>query len=339
MLNLNPPYQRRSVWNQAYKDDFIDTVLLQYPAPAIFLYEEVSADGVSVYHVVDGKQRLTSVFEFAAGVFPVSETSTLDNLRGISFANLSREEKTSFWTYQFPVEYLPTNNEAIINTIFQKINKNTARLTRQELRHARFGGPFIKAAEELSDLMPKKLPEGFPRIETQARKQMKDVEMVAGLLLAIECGIKSYSQDEFDEAFSERETAWDLEEATRSRFLQVLDRLKKIADQPIESPLYKTRLRNQTDFYSFFAAVNSVLKENGDWDDSEAPSRLSAFVASVDDEAQRTSNKAANDYFKAARSNSNDFAPRKIRRDIIVRVLNNTLHDYAGSDSEQVQVA
>ena len=71
LLNLSPPYQRRSVWNQAYKDDFIDTVLLQYPAPALFLYEEVSPEGVSVYQVVDGKQRLTSVFEFANGEFPV----------------------------------------------------------------------------------------------------------------------------------------------------------------------------------------------------------------------------------------------------------------------------
>ena len=64
-LDLDPPYQRRSVWNQSYKDDFIDTVLLQYSSPAIFLYEEISPDtGLSKYHVVDGKQRLTAIFDF-----------------------------------------------------------------------------------------------------------------------------------------------------------------------------------------------------------------------------------------------------------------------------------
>ena len=31
LLDLDPPYQRRSVWNQAYKDAFIDTILIQYP--------------------------------------------------------------------------------------------------------------------------------------------------------------------------------------------------------------------------------------------------------------------------------------------------------------------
>ena len=133
---------------------------MQYPAPAIFLYEEVSVDGTSQYHVVDGKQRLTAVFEFASGQFPVS-----------------------FWTYQFSFEYLPTNDETIINSIFERINKNTAKLTRQELRHARFSGAFISVAEEMAERMVKILPESFPRIESQSRKQMKDVELVANLLL------------------------------------------------------------------------------------------------------------------------------------------------------------
>ncbi len=60
---MDPPYQRRSVWNQSFKDYFVDTVLLGLPAPAIFLFEEISPEGRSVYHVVDGKQRLTSLLE------------------------------------------------------------------------------------------------------------------------------------------------------------------------------------------------------------------------------------------------------------------------------------
>jgi uncharacterized protein with ParB-like and HNH nuclease domain len=75
LLDLEPPYQRRSVWNQEYKDFFIDTVLNGYPAPAIFLYQEITSEGISKYSVVDGKQRLSTLFEFAENKFPVSETS------------------------------------------------------------------------------------------------------------------------------------------------------------------------------------------------------------------------------------------------------------------------
>jgi len=340
LLNLNPPYQRRSVWNQSYKDDFIDTVMLQYPAPAIFLYEEVSPEGVSVYQVVDGKQRLTSVLEFANGNFPVSEESQVTHLRGKYFEHLSREEKTAFWTYQFPIEYLPTNDETIINTIFERINKNTAKLTRQELRHARFSGPFITAAEELAEYLFRVLPEGFPRIDNQLRKQMKDVELVANLLLFLEKGIRGYSQDELDEAFSDRESAWEQGHFIKTAFMDTVQCIKQIAVKSAAAPLAKSRLKNQADFYSLFAAVaNSIKRDTRVCGDDEIPGRLAAFFATVEDESLRAGNPAAFAYFKAARSNSNDTGPRKKRSEILERVLNDTLHDYADTDSEQIQVA
>src|SRR6266576_1644084 len=86
LLDVDPPYQRRSVWNQRFKDYFVETVLLGYPSPAVFLYEEIAEDGRTIYHVVDGKQRLTTLFEFVKDGFPVSEASPLVNLRGQYFS-------------------------------------------------------------------------------------------------------------------------------------------------------------------------------------------------------------------------------------------------------------
>jgi hypothetical protein len=60
-LDLLPPYQRRGVWPERFRSDFITTVLLNYPCPAIFLYQEIRADGSFLYKVVDGKQRLRAV--------------------------------------------------------------------------------------------------------------------------------------------------------------------------------------------------------------------------------------------------------------------------------------
>ena len=120
----------------------------------------------------------------------------------------------------YSVEYLPTNDETIINSIFERINKNTAKLTRQELRHARFSGAFISVAEEMAERMVKILPESFPRIESQSRKQMKDVELVANLLFFFEEGVRGYSQDELDQAFSERDSEWENAEAIREQFVE-----------------------------------------------------------------------------------------------------------------------
>ncbi|MGJ5820207.1 DUF262 domain-containing protein [Paludibaculum fermentans] len=338
LLELDPPYQRRSVWNQAYKDDFIDTVLLQYPAPAIFLYEEVSPEGVSIYQLVDGKQRLKSVLEFAAGEYPVSEKSPVSNLRGKYFAQFPPDEKTAFWTYQFPIEYLPTNNETIINTIFERINKNVARLTRQELRHARLNGIFITTVEELAEYLDATLPEGFPRVEGQARKQMKDVELVANILLSLERGVKSFSQDELDVAFSERDDNWPEATLTRKAFSDAINCVDKLCRRPADSPLHKTRLRNQADFYSFVTAVaeynqSAALDCNADI----YVQRLVHFLTLVDNEEQRNASEAAREYFRAARSNSNDTGPRRQRHEIMLRVLRGTVGDYSSADNQQVQ--
>src|SRR5439155_22516398 len=61
LLDMQPPYQRRSVWNDQFKQSFIETILLDYPAPAIFLFSRIDASGLTKYELVDGKQRLTSV--------------------------------------------------------------------------------------------------------------------------------------------------------------------------------------------------------------------------------------------------------------------------------------
>jgi hypothetical protein len=322
LLDLDPPYQRRSVWNQAYKDAFIDTLLLQYPSPAIFLYQEISPDGQTSMHVVDGKQRLTSVFEFVDGIFPVSEEAQLTAYRGLYFDQLPIDVKTALWTYEFTVEYLPTNEEGLINSIFERINKNVAKLTRQELRHARYNGKFISAAEQLTEWMSKVLPENFPRFESQSRKQMKDVEFVSNLLLLLEEGPAGYSQDDLDKAFSDRDESWEFEEDSTGLFREIISQINRLTEVPSDPLLMKTRFRNQADFYSLFGAF-SALHRTGSirHSDDTLVKNLVAFAQEVDDPYLVPGDSLQARYLNAARSNSNDKGQRDQRIQIILNVL------------------
>ena len=208
LLDLDPPYQRRSVWSQAYKDYFVDTILLDYPAPAVFLYEDIDEDGIAQYSVVDGKQRLSTVLDFLGNDFPVSDTASITGLRGLSFSELPADVKKRFYGYQFAIEFLPTTDAGTLSNIFDRINRNVARLTPQELRHARFGGLLASKAEDLAELLEQVLPRDFPRIALASKRQMKDVEFVAQLLLLTERGIETYSQDDLDSAYSDRDEDW-----------------------------------------------------------------------------------------------------------------------------------
>jgi len=318
---MDPPYQRRSVWTQQYKDYFIDTVLNGYPAPAIFLFRVTTPDGVSKYSVVDGKQRLSTLFEFASDNFPVYEKGTIARFRGKYFKDLPDKTRTDFWSYMFAVEYLTSDNEDIINNIFDRINRNVAKLTRQELRHAQLSGEFISEVAVLSDWMFKRLPLGVPNISTLSRKQMKDDEFVSQLLLLIEEGVRSYSQDDLDEAFAQRDENWENKETTTARFQEIIDHLVKWAKNDKGFAVLKSRLRYQADFFSLFGALNDLISANRLQQITNPIPKLESFVNIIDDPSMREKLKWANNYYAAARSATNDAGPRRTRIDTIVDVL------------------
>ncbi|MCC8363269.1 DUF262 domain-containing protein [Lysobacter sp. A6] len=322
LLDLNPPYQRRSVWNQEFKDYFVDTVLLNYPAPAIFLFEDISSDGRSVYHVVDGKQRLTTLLEFIRGDFPVRDKSNVAAAKGKYFKNLDDALKKQVWSYQFLVEYVPTDDEEIINGIFDRINRNVAKLTQQELRHARLDGEFISAAEDQAQWMEEVLPPNMPRFLSQSKKQMKDVEFVALLLLLIEEGPKGYSQELLDEAFSSRDSEWELKHQTIGSFQRAIAALEQIIRSSVDpKELFASRLRNQADFYSLIGAVHGLLEEGALVQPDEASRRLVQFLNRVDSEAERLKDPELMGYYDAARSASNDRGPRERRIQYLRQLL------------------
>ena len=73
-LNLTPDYQRSKVWNEMMKYDLIDSVLRDWPMGIIMIniIPDVDNEGEPIkrYDVVDGQQRLTTLFEYRDGSSP-----------------------------------------------------------------------------------------------------------------------------------------------------------------------------------------------------------------------------------------------------------------------------
>lgn len=314
LLDLDPPYQRRSVWNLEYQQFFVETLLLDYPAPAIFIHEVITPTGNASYSVVDGKQRLTTVFQFVEDLFPVDPESDLTEMAGKFFSDLPDSMKKSFWSYQFSVEYLPTTEESTLKSVFDRINRNVAKLTRQELRHARFSGLFAKSAERMTEYLEKELPQGVPNIASNSRRQMKDVEFTAQLLLLCENGPETFSQDILDAAYSERDTDWSDEAHVERRFKRVIDALSALFNfDPMTTPPNR-RMRNQVDFYSLFGAYLHIIDSKDSVPDpGDVIPRLAAFIEIVADEEAREENAAARDYYTAARVSTTDLGRRRTR--------------------------
>jgi hypothetical protein len=82
-INFSPAYQRGYVWKKNQKELFIDSMLLGYDIPKIYFHD--NPNGSIRYDVVDGQQRLTTIFEFISNHFKLPSES--DPINGEEIAN------------------------------------------------------------------------------------------------------------------------------------------------------------------------------------------------------------------------------------------------------------
>jgi hypothetical protein len=254
-LDLNPPYQRRSVWTRTDREYFIDTVLHNYPSPAIFIHRTIDDDGKAVYHVVDGKQRLETIIDFSKGKVRIPRNFGDDRLNGKKWDDLTPQEKRAFWDYSISVEFLPLVDDAVVNSVFERINRNSRKLTPQELRHAKYDGWFAGFVESQADDDDWK----EMGVVTNARaRRMGDVQFLAELLIVIiRSDIVGFDQDVIDAHYAEfadpDEAAMPLTtDEVASRFGKAKSFIR---DMCAIDPAVKTPLKTLANFYSLWAFV------------------------------------------------------------------------------------
>src|SRR5258707_11394302 len=126
---------------------------------------------------------------------------------------------------------------------------------------------------------------------------MKDDEFVAQLLLLIEEGPKSYSQDDLDTAFAQRDQNWEDKDTTTAHFQEIIDYIAHWGN----STIFKSRLRNQADFFSLFGAINEIINAERLLEIKNRVSELEDFMKTVDDRDMRSKRPLASDYYNATR--------------------------------------
>jgi len=273
-LDLDPPYQRYSVWSKGYKQYFIDTILSNYPCPSVFLHKESISGTDHVYHMVDGKQRLLAIFGFQGNEFPLSQDH--DEFPDKYWDDLPKEVKMRFGNYQIPVEILTTGSHSDLKEAFDRLNRNVRRLNKQELRHARHEGPFIRLMETLAK-------ESFwddIGISTSARmRDMRDVEFVSEIFLLTVHGVQDGDYrllDNYYAKYDDEENFQNIEnhESTYETCKEMMKRLDV-------SFLRSSRYNNLHDLYSLWAALLEYVKDAGKIDYQTTREQLEAFSKRV----------------------------------------------------------
>ena len=108
--------------------------MLRIPIPAFYFYENED----SLFQVIDGQQRLITIFEFLQGKFKLSGLEYIgDACNKKVFNELDERYKQRIYRTQLAVNVLDARSpHKVIYDIFRRINTGGITLTSQEMRNA-----------------------------------------------------------------------------------------------------------------------------------------------------------------------------------------------------------
>jgi hypothetical protein len=162
-LIISPEYQRLFRWTPTQKSRFIESILLGFPTPAIFVAE----DDKGIWELVDGLQRVSTVLEFMgklkhANGRPAQPSQLvragrhprLLALEDARFLRMSIQARLSIKRAGCRVEVIKTGSKPTMKyEVFERLNTGGSELTPQEVRNCVFRAThpdFVKWVEKLA---------------------------------------------------------------------------------------------------------------------------------------------------------------------------------------------
>lgn len=237
-----PPFQRNYVWDEKRASKLIESIILGLPVPQIFLYEQ----GKNVFLVIDGQQRLLSIYFFIKQRFPTSEGRVIlrDYLTGenkinsdiisddryfknfdlklpsLTVKDKNKLDKLKFETlgeYKNTFEFLRTirsvvikqnepDDDSSIYEIFNRLNTGGQNLSPQEIRMSLYFSNFYKKLFESNEL-----PEWRKFLRQKAADiHFKDVEiLLRSFAMLFDYERYSSPMGKFLNTFSKRASVFD----------------------------------------------------------------------------------------------------------------------------------
>lgn len=173
-LDVQPSYQRGYVWDDTRASGLIESLLINIPIPVCYFAEEETGK----YTVVDGHQRLYSIWRYVSNLFPLQGLRTLTEFNTRKFKDLNeREQRLIIGRSIRCIVITQESHPEIRFEVFHRLNTGAMVATDQEIRNAIYRGDLNNLIKSLADskqwldvLAKKKLD-----------KRMRDEELILRL--------------------------------------------------------------------------------------------------------------------------------------------------------------
>lgn len=145
---LRPSFQRGYVWSNATASRLIESLILNVPIPPCYLSQNEDFE----LDVIDGQQRLQSIFRFMDNQFSLSSLAIATELNGLRFHMLPTKIQRQIKTHTIRCVMITNKSHADVKfDIFERLNSNTSTLNAQELRNCIYRGKFNDLLREVAE--------------------------------------------------------------------------------------------------------------------------------------------------------------------------------------------
>ncbi|EKT64540.1 DUF262 domain-containing protein [Providencia burhodogranariea] len=197
-IELQPDFQRKDrIWSMEKRSKLIESILMGLPLPAFYFAEKKNGNWI----VVDGLQRITTVFDFMKDRFKLADLKSLnDDYNGTYFSELSRLDKRKIREYQITAHVIDdeSDKDGLIVELFHRINTYGVKLSNQEIRSAMYQGSsvtFLRYLSSSSEFVESTNNKVSPQ-------RQKDMELCLSALSYIALGYKNFDYSTYNEFLS-----------------------------------------------------------------------------------------------------------------------------------------
>lgn len=153
-LILQPEFQRDYVWSAGKASALVESVLMRIPLPVVYLAETAEGD----WEVVDGQQRLTSLYSYVVGHFPdgtafrLGQMNVRADLKGKAFKDLSKSDQNAILNYTLRAIILQKESHPDLKfEVFERLNCGSVQLKDAELRNCMYRGAYNDMLNHLAE--------------------------------------------------------------------------------------------------------------------------------------------------------------------------------------------
>lgn len=187
-----PSFQRQFVWTPRQCSRFIESLLLGLPVPGIFLAKEREGGR---FLIIDGQQRMSSLFYFYQGYFPDAKEFALRDVQskylGATYQTLDDDDRRqlddSLLHATIVQQDQPSGDDSSIFHLFERLNTGGVKLEPQEIRACIYHGPFNDLLKKLNHITVWRALFGPPS------RKARDQELILRFL-ALEEGWEEYQK-------------------------------------------------------------------------------------------------------------------------------------------------